>query len=148
MMPVAGRAPTSAAVRHANSIVRDLPHSLEQGVQACCGSADESIMCATMRAAGGRASAQGSSLIELMLLFSLVGTVSAFSLKNGYPDASTGGIRAVLVDPSGFATKATPNSVTFMKKGAPVAEQCAVTYTLGEPQLTAEFATKMVIKGC
>ena len=70
------------------------------------------------------------------------------ALKNGFPEASTRGIRAVLIDWAGFTTKAVPNSVTFMKKGADVAEQCAVTYTISEPQLSAESTTKMVLDGC
>jgi type II secretory pathway pseudopilin PulG len=69
-------------------------------------------------------------------------------LKNGFPEASTRGIRAVLVDRAGFTTKASPNSVTFMKKGADVAEQCAVTYTVAEPQVTAESTTKVIVAGC
>lgn len=168
---------------------------------ACEGLADEPNMCADKRAAlGSRALTRGSSLIELVVLFSLVGTVSAFAiprytrlanqaratqvmalggilrgvaknahqqylasgntlqavtlegktvaLKNGFPEANTRGIRAVLIDWAGFTTKAVPNSVTFMKKGADVAEQCAVTYSIAEPQVTAESITKMVVDGC
>jgi MSHA pilin protein MshA len=143
---------------------------------------------------------RGSSLIELVVLFSLVGMVSAFAiprytrwanearatqvmalsgilrgvardahqqylasgstlqsatlegrpvaLKNGFPAASTPGIRAVVIDWAGFVTKASPNSITFMKKGAEVGERCAVTYTVPEPQVTAESTTKVVFDGC
>jgi MSHA pilin protein MshA len=153
-----------------------------------------------MRVPGTHASVRGSSLVELMVLFSLVGMVSAFaiprytrlankaratqvmtlsgmlrgvaktahqqylasgskldaatlegravSLKNGYPDASTRGIRAVMVDSAGFTTKSTPNSVMFMKKGAANADQCAVIYSVAEPQVTSETLTKLVIDGC
>lgn len=157
-------------------------------------------MYACMRVPGTHASVRGSSLVELMVLFSLVGMVSAFaiprytrlankaratqvmtlsgmlrgvartahqqylasgskldaatlegravSLKNGYPDASTRGIRAVMVDSAGFTTKSTPNSVMFMKKGAANADQCAVIYSVAEPQVTSETLTKLVIDGC
>ncbi len=143
---------------------------------------------------------RGSSLIELVVLFSLVGTVSAFAiprytrlanqaratqvvalssilrgiaksahqqylesgstlqaatldgksvaLRDGFPEASTRGIRTVLVDWAGFTTKSAPNSVTFMKRGADVAEQCAVTYSLTEPQVSLESTTKIVVDGC
>ena len=157
-------------------------------------------MNACMRAPHNRALARGSSLIELVVMFSLVGMVSAFAiprftrlanearasqvvalsgvlrgvaksaheqfiasgatltaatlggkavaLKNGYPDASTRGIRAVLVDSAGFATKATPDSVVFMKKGAAVETQCAVTYTVAQSLLTAESIVKLDTNGC
>jgi hypothetical protein len=72
----------------------------------------------------------------------------AVALKNGYPDASTRGIRAVMVDWAGFTSKATPNSVIFMKKGAANAQQCAVIYSVAEPQVTAETLTKLVVDGC
>jgi type II secretory pathway pseudopilin PulG len=153
-----------------------------------------------MRASTGRPSARGSSLVELVVLFSLVGTVSAFAiprytrlanqaratqvmalsgilrgvaksahqqyidsgskleaanldgktvlLKSGYPDASSRGIRAVIVDWAGFTTKTTPNSVIFMKRGAAVAEQCAVTYTLEEPRISPDTTTKLAVGGC
>ena len=157
-------------------------------------------MYACMRPPSARASARGSSLVELIVLFSLVGMVSAFaiprythlanqaratqamalsgilrglamsahqqylgsgskleavtlegkavSLKNGYPDASARGIRAIMVDWAGFTTKATPDSVIFMKKGAATAEQCAVIYSVAEPQVTPETLTKLVVDGC
>jgi MSHA pilin protein MshA len=157
-------------------------------------------MYACMRARCGRALAQGSSLVELLVLFSLVGMVSAFaiprythlanqaratqvmalsgtlreaaksahqqylasgskleaatlegrpvSLRNGYPDASTRGIRAMRVDWAGFAAKATSDSVIFMKKGAANAEQCAVVYSVAEPQVTSETLTKLAVAGC
>jgi MSHA pilin protein MshA len=161
--------------------------------------ADAFEMCVSLRAPRGRAQARGSSLIELVVLFSLVGMVSAFaiprythlanqaratqvialsgilrgvaksahqqyvesgntlaaatlegkavSLKNGYPDASTSGIRAVMIDWAGFTTKATPNSVTFMKKGATNAEQCAVVYSIAEAQSSAAL-THLAVGGC
>jgi MSHA pilin protein MshA len=153
-----------------------------------------------MRAPHNRALARGSSLIELVVLFSLVGMVSAFAiprytrlgnearatqvmalsgilrgvaksahqqyiasgsllaaatlegkavaLKNGYPDASTHGIRAVVIDWAGFTTKATPDSVVFMKKGAAVAAQCAVTYNVAESLVSAESIIKLDTNGC
>jgi hypothetical protein len=73
---------------------------------------------------------------------------SGLVLKNGFPEASTRGIRAVLVDWAGFTARTVPNFVTFMKRGADVAEQCAVTYSLNEPQVSAESTTKMVLDGC
>ena len=157
-------------------------------------------MYACMRVPGTRASVRGSSLVELMVLFSLVGMVSAFaiprytrlanqaratqvvalsgvvrgvaesahqqylasgskldaatlqgkavSLRNGYPDASTRGIRAMTTDWAGFTTKSTPNAVTFMKKGAENGDQCAVIYSVAESQVTPETLTKLVIDGC
>jgi type II secretory pathway pseudopilin PulG len=153
-----------------------------------------------MRASGSRTLSRGSSLIELVVLFSLVGMVSSFAiprytrlanqaratqvmalsgilrsaaedahqqylasgatlrtatlegravaLKNGFPEAGTRGMRGVFLDWAGFITKGSPNSVTFMKKGAEVAERCAVTYSVPEQQVTAEFTTKVVFDGC
>jgi type II secretory pathway pseudopilin PulG len=157
-------------------------------------------MYPSVREPTARASARGSSLVELVVLFSLVGTVSAFaiprytrlanqaratqvmalsgilrgvaksahqqyldsgskleaanfegkavSLKNGYPDASGRGIRAAMIDWAGFTTKTASNSVMFMKKGAAIAEQCAVTYTIEEPQISPETLTKLAVDGC
>lgn len=162
--------------------------------------ADALNMYASIREPARRASARGSSLVELVVLFSLVGTVSAFaiprytrlanqaratqvmalsgilrgvaktahqqyldsgsnleaaslegkavSLKNGYPDASSRGIRAVMVDWAGFTTKTAANSVMFMKNGATIAEQCAVIYTVAEPQVSPETITKLALDGC
>jgi MSHA pilin protein MshA len=152
------------------------------------------------RAPRSRAQAQGSSLIELVVMFSLVGMVSAFAiprythlanqaratqvmaldgilrgvarnahqqyvasgntlaavnlegkavlLKNGYPDASGRGIRAVMIDWAGFTTKATANEVMFMKKGAANAEQCAVVYSVAEPQAGEASLTRLALDGC
>jgi MSHA pilin protein MshA len=157
-------------------------------------------MYARMWTQSVRGSMRGSSLVELMVLFSLVGMVSAFaiprytrlanqaratqvralsgllrgvaklahqqyldsgsrleaatlegkavSLRYGYPDTSTRGIRAVMVDWAGFTTKSSANSVMFMKKGAANADQCAVIYSVVEPQVTAETLTKLVVDGC
>jgi MSHA pilin protein MshA len=153
-----------------------------------------------MRAPRGRALVRGSSLIELVVLFSLVGMVSAFAiprytrlanqaratqvmalngilrgvaksahqqyvasgntlvaatlegkevvLKNGYPEASSRGIRAVIIDWAGFTTRATSNSVIFMKKGAANAEQCAVVYSVVESQVAEPSLTHSVVDGC
>jgi type II secretory pathway pseudopilin PulG len=162
--------------------------------------ADAFNMYASKRASGSRATAQGSSLVELVVLFSLVGTISAFaiprytrlanearatqvmalsgilrsvaktahqqyldsgskletvnlegkavSLKNGYPEASGRGIRAVMTDWAGFTTQTTANSVIFMKKGAAVAEQCAVVYRVAELPDNSETLTKLAVAGC
>jgi mannitol-specific phosphotransferase system IIBC component len=55
---------------------------------------------------------------------------------------------AVLVDSSGFATKATPDSVVFMKKGAAIEMQCAVTYSVAQSLVTAESIIKLDTNGC
>jgi hypothetical protein len=70
------------------------------------------------------------------------------SLRNGYPDLSTAGIGVVMVDRAGFTTKATQDSVIFMKRGAVDAEQCAVTYSVPKPQVTADTLTSWAIAGC
>jgi hypothetical protein len=72
----------------------------------------------------------------------------AVSLKNGYPDASSRGIRAAIIDWTGFTTKATSNSIIFMKTGAANAEQCAVVYSVAEPQLTEASLTQPAVDGC
>jgi MSHA pilin protein MshA len=162
--------------------------------------ADQWWMNARIPTPHNRALARGSTLIELVVMFSLVGMVSAFAiprytrlanearasqvvalsgilrgaaksaheqyiasgasltaatlegkavaLKNGYPDASTHGIRAVHVDWAGFATKATPDSVVFMKKGAAIEMQCAVTYSVAQSLVTAESIVKLDTNGC
>jgi type II secretory pathway pseudopilin PulG len=71
------------------------------------------------------------------------------ALQNGVPEASTRGIRAAIIDWSGFVAQGLPNSVTFMKKGAEVAERCAaVTYAVPEPRVTAESTTEVAFDGC
>ena len=157
-------------------------------------------MNACLRAPHDRALARGSTLIELVVMFSLVGMVSAFAiprytrlanearasqvmalsgilrgaakraheqyiasgatlaaatlegkavaLKNGYPDASARGIRAVLIDSAGFTAKASPDSVVFMKKGAAAETQCAVTYTVAQSLVPAESIVRLDTNGC
>jgi MSHA pilin protein MshA len=156
-------------------------------------------MYACRRAPHERGLVRGSLLIELVVLFSLVGMVSAFAiprytrlgnqaratqvmalsgmlrgvaerahrqyiasgstlaaatfegnavaLKDGYPDASIRGIRAVLIDRAGFTTKSSPDSVVFMKTGAADASQCAVTYTVAQ-SLAPESVVKLETSGC
>jgi MSHA pilin protein MshA len=72
----------------------------------------------------------------------------AVVLKNGYPDASAYGIRSVIIDWAGFAAKTTLDSVVFMKKGAVLPEQCAVTYTIAKPAATTASLSNFVIEGC
>jgi MSHA pilin protein MshA len=152
-----------------------------------------------MRASQTQAPVRGSSLIELVVVFSLVGMVSAFAiprytrlgnqaratqvmalsgalrgvaesaheqyiasgstlaaatlegkavaLKDGYPDAGSHGIRAVFIDRAGFTIKSSPDSIVFMKQGAAVATQCAVTYTVAQ-YLAAESDIKLETDGC
>jgi MSHA pilin protein MshA len=71
----------------------------------------------------------------------------AVVLKNGYPDASRNGIRAVIIDWDGFAVKMTPDAVVFMKKGAALPEQCAVTYSVAKP-VTPESISSITVVGC
>jgi MSHA pilin protein MshA len=151
------------------------------------------------RASRSRAKARGYSLIEIFVVTSLVGVVSAFAiprytrvgnearatqvmalngilqraahdahaqyvasggslaaatlegkavvLKNGYPAASGDGIRAVISDWAGFAVTTTPEAVVFMKKGAALPEQCAVTYSLAQP-VTLESISSIAVAGC
>jgi MSHA pilin protein MshA len=163
--------------------------------------ADECGMYARIRTSQTHAPVpvRGSSLIELVVVFSVVGMASAFAiprytrlgnqaratqvralsgalrgaterahrqyiasgstlaaatldgkavaLENGYPDASSRGIRAVLIDRAGFTIKSSPDSVVFMKKGAAVATQCAVTYSVAQ-HLAPESSIKLETDGC
>ena len=162
--------------------------------------ADGGWMNLWIRAPRKHALARGYSLIELVVLCSLVGMVSAFAiprytrvgnearatqvmalsgvlrgvaksahaqyvasgstltaasldgkvvaLQNGYPGAGANGIRAMVMGWDGFVAQASPDSVIFMKKGAAVAEQCAVTYTVPGPQAFAESTTEFATGGC
>lgn len=166
------------------------------------GLADVYGMFIYMRTLHSRARARGYSLIDIFILSSLIGVVSAFAiprytrvgnearatqvlalngilreaaenahaqyvasggalraatlqgkavvLKNGYPDASALGIRSVLADGEGFAATTSVDSVVFMKKGAVLPEQCAVTYSVAKPEAsaTAPSLSSFVIKGC
>jgi MSHA pilin protein MshA len=69
-------------------------------------------------------------------------------LKNGYPDASSNGIRLAIADLSDFTASATPMSVTFSKTGAPVGALCAVTYHASPAASSAATTTDLRTSGC
>jgi MSHA pilin protein MshA len=50
------------------------------------------------------------------------------TLKNGYPDATAGGICNAVFDSDGFTASESAGSVTFIRADAPAGEQCSVTY--------------------
>jgi MSHA pilin protein MshA len=72
----------------------------------------------------------------------------AVALKNGYPEASTGGIGNAITDWGGFTTKTTPSIVVFFKNGAPSDSQCSVTYKAALEPAVAAVITDINISGC
>jgi MSHA pilin protein MshA len=69
-------------------------------------------------------------------------------LANGYPDAGANGIRAVVVDPSGFTVSATATSVNYSKSDAPASAQCAVTYHASPATSSEATITDLKTSGC
>lgn len=72
----------------------------------------------------------------------------AVILKDGYPEASANGIRAGIIDGTGFIAKTGPDSVVFMKQGSSRPEQCAVTYIVPKPAVTWDSMVIPTIVGC
>lgn len=72
----------------------------------------------------------------------------AVQLKNGYPDATSNGIRRAIVDASEFTATSTPTSVTYSKSGAPAAALCAVTYVASPAASSAATITDLNTSGC
>jgi MSHA pilin protein MshA len=70
------------------------------------------------------------------------------TLRNGYPDATSTGIRQAIFDSSGFNAHANPNFVIFQKTGAPSSEQCSVTYNAAPAPTIAAAVTNIDTSGC
>lgn len=69
-------------------------------------------------------------------------------LRNGYPDASNGGIRNLAFDLDGFTITATDNAVIFAKSDAPAAAQCSVTYRAATTAADAASVEGLDTRGC
>jgi Tfp pilus assembly protein PilE len=69
-------------------------------------------------------------------------------LKNGYPDAGTGGIRVAVADLHDFTVSSTPMSVTYSKTDAPVPAQCAVSYYASPAPSIEATITDVKTSGC
>jgi MSHA pilin protein MshA len=69
-------------------------------------------------------------------------------LKNGYPDATSGGIGNAVVDSGGFIARSNPFYVTFLKTGAPLDAQCSVTYRAAPHPSSAAAITDINLSGC
>jgi MSHA pilin protein MshA len=72
----------------------------------------------------------------------------AVALKNGYPEASAGGIGNAIINWGGFTTKTTSSLVVFFKTGAPSDSQCSVTYKAAPEPAIAAVITDINISGC
>ena len=70
------------------------------------------------------------------------------ALKNGYPDASTGGIGNAITDWGGFTTRTNSSFVVFYKTGSPSDAQCSVTYKAASEPAIAAAITDINISGC
>jgi MSHA pilin protein MshA len=72
----------------------------------------------------------------------------SIALVNGYPDASSNGIRNALFDTSGFKAKAATNSVKFSKIDAPAGNQCSVIYNIAPTENSPATITNLELSGC
>jgi type II secretory pathway pseudopilin PulG len=70
------------------------------------------------------------------------------SLKNGYPDATAGGIRNAIFDSDGFTASDGAGSVTFIRADAPSGKQCSVTYQAAPEAGSAASITDPDTSGC
>jgi MSHA pilin protein MshA len=70
------------------------------------------------------------------------------ALVNGYPDASSNGIRNAIFDASGFTAKEVANSVKFSKTDAPAGDQCSVIYTIAAAETSPATITNLDLSGC
>jgi type II secretory pathway pseudopilin PulG len=70
------------------------------------------------------------------------------SLKNGYPDATAGGIRNAIFDSDGFTASEGAGSVTFIRADAPSGKQCSVTYQAAPEAGSAATITDPDTSGC
>jgi len=70
------------------------------------------------------------------------------TLQNGYPDAKPSGIRNAVFDLEGFASNEGPDTVTFIKAGAPSGEHCAVTYHAAPFASSAASISNVETSGC
>ncbi len=72
----------------------------------------------------------------------------AVALRNGYPEASTAGIGAAVVDWGSFTTSTNPSFVVFFKIGAPSNAQCSVTYKAAPEPAVAAVISDINTTGC
>lgn len=73
---------------------------------------------------------------------------SAIELKNGYPDATAGGIGMAVLERDGFTIRAGAGLVTFLKTGALSVEQCSVTYHAATVPNSATVLMGVETNGC
>jgi Tfp pilus assembly protein FimT len=73
---------------------------------------------------------------------------SAIELKNGYPDATAGGIGMAVLDRDGFTIRAGAGLVTFFKTGALYGEQCSVTYRAATLPNSTAIIADVETNGC
>src|SRR5579859_4230673 len=69
-------------------------------------------------------------------------------LENGYPGTGPDGIRNVVIESDGFTAHEGAGFVTFIRAGAPAAQQCAVTYRHAPSQSTVPPETDIDVSGC
>ncbi len=70
------------------------------------------------------------------------------TLRNGYPDLSASGMRLGVASSPDFVTSSTPTSMTYSKAGAPVPDECAVTYVIPSSRQDAAAITSVKTAGC
>jgi MSHA pilin protein MshA len=72
----------------------------------------------------------------------------SIALVNGYPDASSNGIRNAIFDVGGFKAQAAANSVKFSKTGAPADAHCSVIYNTAPAESSSATITNLDLSGC
>jgi len=70
------------------------------------------------------------------------------NLRNGYPDATAGGICNAVFDSDGFTASEGAGFVTFIRADAPSGKQCSVTYQAAGEASSAATITDLDISGC
>jgi MSHA pilin protein MshA len=70
------------------------------------------------------------------------------TLRNGYPDATAGGICNAVFEADGFIASEGAGSVTFIRADAPSGKQCSVTYKAASEASSGAIITDPDTSGC
>jgi len=70
------------------------------------------------------------------------------TLRNGYPDATAGGICNAVFDSDGFTASEGAGFVTFIRADAPSGKQCSVTYQAAPEAGSTATITDLDISDC
>ena len=69
-------------------------------------------------------------------------------LRNGYPDASAGGIRNAVFDLDGFIIRSADHEIIFAKSDAPTSERCSVRYHAAVESADSAVVSGLDTSGC